>query len=92
MVKAYLKYLLLGVIAWGAIIGLINIYFLTIGSSIINGGSITKILVLHIIATVLITAACLHWSVGFLFKDPKKWFFLPLIRWVIVLAIEYFDI
>jgi len=80
MKKAHLKYLLIGIIFWGVVIGLIVkfIYYQDI--------SFLKLLLIYSAATLFITLLVQFYMGGFLFKDPKRWFYLPLICWVIVIV------
>jgi len=87
MTKKHFYWLLLGVIFWGTIpvlcIGIIldkNFY------------NIIESLSFFIFFTIMFTLIILGTDGTFPFSDPKKWFFAPLLCWLIFIVFDFLGI
>ncbi len=86
MTKTHLKYLILGVLFWGVIIGfIVNTIFYD------ESSSIWFLLFWYVFGTVFVTLIAQYYIGGFPTKSPKKWFFIPLLSWVFCIVMLFIE-
>jgi hypothetical protein len=71
-------WLILGTVFWGIILALlINFLF--------PDKNFAKLIIEYVVFTGILTLVMQFYSGGFIILTPKKWFFIPLACWVIMI-------
>jgi hypothetical protein len=79
MKKNHIAWLILGTLFWGVLLAVLSVVFFP------EKNLITSILK-YVVFTGILTLIVQYYTGGFIIITPKKWFFLPLICWIVVIV------
>lgn len=79
MKKNHITWLIFGTLFWGILLAVLSVIFFPENTLI---PSIIK----YVVFTGILTLIVQFYAGGFIIITPKKWFFLPLICWIIVIV------
>jgi hypothetical protein len=79
MKKNPIAWLILGTIFWGTLLAILSVIFFPQNNLAVS-------IIKYVILTGVLTLIVQYYAGGFIIITPKKWFFLPLICWIVVIV------
>jgi len=73
-----MAWLTLGTIFWGIILAILYVLFFP-------DRNLTKLIIEYVVFTAILTLVVQFYIGGFIIFKPKKWFFIPLACWVVLI-------
>ena len=78
MKKNPIVWLILGTLFWGILLAVLSVLFFPVNNLLIS-------IIKYVVFTGVLTLIVQYYAGGFITITPKKWFFLPLICWIVVI-------
>ena len=79
MNKNHIAWLILGTLFWGALLAVLSVLFFP-------ENNLIKLILKYVVFTGVLTLIVQYYIGGFNIITPKKWFFLPLICWIVIIV------